>query len=192
MFTPVSLPMSMPETLPFILLNVRSLKKHAIDIAYDKRLIEYDILFLTETEVSQIDDLSAMQSILDEHTPDHNISNFGFSSLAICYKSTIFVSCHHENDGTSFFQVFRQTYSGKVISVVLMYRKCTESVSLFYEKLETLNAREEVDIILGDLNLNSQDPQVFQDIPSVLSNFQFLSQNYTHLNGSHIDNVFVA
>ena len=139
-----------------------------------------------------MDDLSAMQSIHDEHTIDHNISNFRFSSLAICCKSTILVSCHHENDGTSFFQVFRQTYSGKVINVVFMYRKCTESVSLFYEKLETLNAREEVDIILGNLNLNSQDPQVFQDIPSVLSDFQFLSQNYTHLNGSHIDNVFVA
>ena len=41
-----------------------------------------------------------------------------------------------------------------------MYRKCTESVSLFYEQLETLNATEEVDIALGDLNLNAQDPQV--------------------------------
>ena len=64
MFTPVSLPISFPETLSFILLNVRSLKKHAIDIAYDKKLIEYDILFLTETQISQTDDLSAMQSIL--------------------------------------------------------------------------------------------------------------------------------
>ena len=51
--------------------------------------------------------------------------------------------------GFHFFQVFKQTYSGKVISVVLMYSKQTESVSLFYEKLETLSAREEV-IILGD------------------------------------------
>ena len=47
--------MSLSETLSFILLNVRSLKKHAIDIAYDKKLLEYDILFLTETQVSEID-----------------------------------------------------------------------------------------------------------------------------------------
>ena len=73
-----------------------------------------------------------------------------------------------------------------------MYRKHTKRVSLFYENLETLNAREEVDIILGDFNLNTQDPQVFQHISSVLSNFQLLSHNCTHFNGSHIDQVFVA
>ena len=64
MFTPVSLPMSLPKTLSFMLLNVRSLKRHAIDIAYDKKLIEYDILFLTETQVSQTKNLGVMQSIL--------------------------------------------------------------------------------------------------------------------------------
>ena len=52
--------MSLPETLSFILLIVRSLKRHAIDIAYDKKLIEYYIIFFTETQVSQTDDLSAI------------------------------------------------------------------------------------------------------------------------------------
>ena len=56
--------MSLPETLSFILLNVRSLKNHAIHIAYDKKLIQYDILFLTETQVSQTKNLGVMQSIL--------------------------------------------------------------------------------------------------------------------------------
>ena len=84
--------MSLPKTLSFILLNVRLLKRHAIDIAYDKNLIEYDIMFLTETQVSQTDDLRAMQSILEENTLDQNISSFRYSSLAICYKSTILVS----------------------------------------------------------------------------------------------------
>ena len=73
-----------------------------------------------------------------------------------------------------------------------MYRKYAESVSLFHKKLQTLNAKEEVDIILEDFNLNAQDPQVLQDISSVLSNFQLLSHNCTHLNSSHIDQVFVA
>ena len=76
-----------------------------------------------------------------------------------------------------------------------MYRKHTESVSLFYKKLETLNAGEEVDFILGDFNLNTQDLQVFLYISSVLSDFQLLSHsshNFTYLNGSHIDQMFVA
>ena len=98
--------MSLPETLSLILLNVRSLKRHATDIVYDKKLIEYDILFLAETQVSQTDDLSAMQSILEEYTLDHNISSFRYSSIAICYESTILVSCHQKSYGILFFQVF--------------------------------------------------------------------------------------
>ena len=72
-----------------------------------------------------------------------------------------------------------------------MYRK-HKSVSIFYEKLETLNAREEVGIILGDFNLNAQDPQVFQHISSVLviSNFYFITVSTE--NGFHIDQTFVA
>ena len=84
MFTPVSLP---TKTLSFIQLNVRSLKRYAIDIAYDKKLIEYDILFLTETQVDQTDDPSAMQSILEEHALDHNTSSFKYSSLAVVTKA---------------------------------------------------------------------------------------------------------
>ena len=57
LFSPVSLLMSLPESLLFILLNVRSLVRHAIDIAYDKKLIENDNLFLAETQVSQTDNL---------------------------------------------------------------------------------------------------------------------------------------
>ena len=83
-----------------------------------------------------------MQSILEESTEDHNISSFKYSSFAICYKSTIIVPCHQKNDEISFFSFLKQIYSVKFISVVLMYMKHTESISLFYKKLETLNARE--------------------------------------------------
>ena len=62
----------------------------------------------------------------------------------------------------------------------------------FYQKLETLKAKKEVDIILGVFSLNAQDPQLFQYISSVFSNLQLLSRNCSHINGSHIDQVFVA
>ena len=88
-FTLVSLPMSLPETFSFILLSVRSLKRHAIDLSYDKKLIANNTLFHTETQVSQTNNLSAMQSILEEYTLDHNVSSFIYTSLTICYKSTI-------------------------------------------------------------------------------------------------------
>ena len=41
-----------PTTFPVALLNTRSLKKHAADIASDWRLMNNDILFLTEAQFS--------------------------------------------------------------------------------------------------------------------------------------------
>ena len=61
-------------------------------------------------QVSPADNLSAMQSILEKYTLDHKISSFRYSSFAICYKSTILISCPQKNDGISFFQSFKQTF----------------------------------------------------------------------------------
>ena len=94
-------------TETFILLNIRSSKTYVINITYDEKLIENEILFLRVTQVSQTEDLSAMQSILEEYTLDHNISSFRYSKLAICYKGTIPVLCPQKNYGTSFSQSFK-------------------------------------------------------------------------------------
>ena len=107
LFTPVSSRMFLLETLSFILFNIKSLKRHAVDIAYDKNLIANDILFFTEVLISQSDNLSVMQSILGEYTLDHNISSFRYSSFASYYKSTILVSFHQKNGGISFFYLFK-------------------------------------------------------------------------------------
>lgn len=72
----------MPGPFPFVLLNVRCLKRHDIDISYEK-LIKNNALFLTETQVSRTNDVSVMQSILVEYTIDDNISSFMYSILAI-------------------------------------------------------------------------------------------------------------
>ena len=49
----------------------------------------------------------------------------------------------------------------EVDSVLLTYRRHADSISLFYEKLQTFNTAEEVDIILWDFDLNTLDPRVF-------------------------------
>lgn len=49
----------------------------------------------------------------------------------------------------------------EVNSVLLTYRRHADSISLFYEKLQTFNTAEEVDIILWDFDLNTLDPRVF-------------------------------
>ena len=47
------------------------------------------IFYFAEIQLSQTDNLSAMQSILEDSTLDHNISSFIHSRFTICYESTI-------------------------------------------------------------------------------------------------------
>ena len=47
------------------------------------------IFYFAETQLGQKDNLSAMQSILEDSTLDHNISSFIHSRFTICYKSAI-------------------------------------------------------------------------------------------------------
>ena len=84
------------------------MKRHVINIDYDKKLIGIDILFLTEAQVSQVDYLSDIQSILEEYTLDHNTSSFRYSSLASCYKSTTLFYIIRKMD--FIFPVFKQTF----------------------------------------------------------------------------------
>ena len=95
LYTSVPSCLSLRETSQFILLKIGSLKRHAIDITYGKKLFENDI---TGAQISQTYDLSALRSILEEYTIGLIISSSRHSSLAISYKSTILLSCHHKID----------------------------------------------------------------------------------------------
>ena len=79
----------LPTTLSVALLNTRSLKKHASDIASDWRLMNNNILFLTETQLSPSSDVNQIQTILDQFSISFNMSDYRFSSLAICYQKSV-------------------------------------------------------------------------------------------------------
>ena len=57
-----------------------------------------------------------------------------------------------------------------------MYRKHTESVSLLCEKLETLNAKDEIDIMLGVFNLDAKTHKCFNIflVSAVISKFYLI------------------
>lgn len=63
------------SSLTITLLNVRSLKKHAVDIVSDKIICDIDVLCLTETKICNNDDLHLINDTLAQLTFKHNISN---------------------------------------------------------------------------------------------------------------------
>ena len=95
LFIPPLMRSPLPTTLQVALLNTRSLNKHAADIASDWRLMNNDILFLTETQLSPSGNVNQIQTILDQFSISFNMSDYRFSSLAICYQKSVLLQCHH-------------------------------------------------------------------------------------------------
>ena len=77
-------------SLHITLLNVRSLRRHAVDIYHDEFLYKIDILCLTETQISFNHPEEEMQAI-DEQLPYYTISynndQHKYNSMAICQSS---------------------------------------------------------------------------------------------------------
>ena len=62
----ISAPVVVPSYnwLFFTLINTRSLKNDSIDIGSDSRLIENNVLFLTETQLCPASDITSIESVL--------------------------------------------------------------------------------------------------------------------------------
>ena len=105
--------------LTITLLNTRSLKKHAVDIAADEFSKDCDIIFLTETQVESTDDKSTISDNLKQFTIIHNIHTDKFCSLAACYKNT--TDHIHDNDihAVTLYSVQKNNFQHDTVIILL-------------------------------------------------------------------------
>ena len=92
-YSPSSLSTNAHHKLSICLLNVRSLKKHSIDIKCDVNLMKSDVLALTETQLFPHDSDVDIQENLKPfvlYTQDHRTAKY--LSLAVCTKPNFLVS----------------------------------------------------------------------------------------------------
>ena len=75
------------DTTTLVLVNIRSLLKHALDIAIDNRLINNDILCFTETQIQPHYFASTIESLFKNFVIYFNNNSNKFLSLA--YGCTI-------------------------------------------------------------------------------------------------------
>ena len=81
--------------------------------------------------------------------------------------------------------------SEHVLLLALIYRKHSSALSSFFENLGTLNNNTSLNFIIGDLNLDALNGEIYVTLCKILSNLRFVSNTPLHLNGTHIDHVYV-
>ena len=181
----------LPIPLSVALLNIRSLKKNAADIASDWRLMNNYIVFLTEIKLGPISGVTEIQTFLDQFSICINMSDYRFSSLAISYQKSILLQCHQKGEGISVIQLYKLTYSNDCVSIAILHRRQLSTIPTFFSNLELLTNSSEMNVVFGDFNLDALDPGLFEQISNTLSNFCLVNFNSAHLNGSLTDEVYV-
>ena len=88
------------NSLVITLLNIRPFNKRAFDLESDRRLLNSDIICLTETQLQQSFDSRRIPTLAHFDIICNNNED-RFQNLAICSRPEIFISSYTEVNGAS-------------------------------------------------------------------------------------------
>jgi len=188
-FSPVEKLEILDENLTITLLNIRSLRKHAVDINSDKRLVNNDILFLTETQLSPNNPTADIEQTLSCFQFEFNSSHISkYKSLAFCYQNQVSVIEHEKHEGMSILTIRKPSFADISIKIALIYRQPNSTLRTFYEVIQAVVERQ-IDILLGDFNIDAFDSS--DQLQEILTLYQLVINEPTHLSGSLIDHFYI-
>ena len=183
------------DTISLILLNVRSLRKHCIDLKFNLGITCCDVLALTETRLKPPETNEFIEEHLDAFRITRQDNDNDFLSLAFCTKIT--VQCSKN--------IFYQEINGLLVtiqkaqillSVLLIYRPKTLHKVQFLMNLENiiLHCDYKIDMIFGDFNINFLNESDSEQLRQIMDNFGYIQivKNATFVSvGSLLDHVYV-
>jgi hypothetical protein len=184
------------ETVSICLLNIRSFKKHSLDLVNDSILSKCDVFALTETQLLTSvsnDDINSILNDFSIHRQDHNSDKF--LSLAVCYKDTVTL-CDTEYftsiNGLRF--LLNNSGGGNTLSCLLLYRKHGCDIQQFIACLDYIITSLDIDVIFGDFNIdyfNEKKISSLKVLAESLNYVQLVSKPTFVSSGSLLDHVYV-
>ena len=130
-----------------------------------------------------------INSELQEFEIIHNANVDRFQNLAFCLKDHIGIISHEKMVGASYITFSKTTYFDHRIKRLLLYKKQALNETLFYSWLAEFVNSHNIDIILGDFNINYFEENT--RLLHILSNYVQIVSYSTHLSGSLLDHVYI-
>ena len=184
------------QPIVITLLNIRSLRKHSIDLKHDTRIFGSDVLLLTETQLKPTDLDDDIRSTLHPFQLFRQDSIDKYSSLALCFRNTL---CNEDSEYFSSvnalkFVIFSPT-TQKGKTLLLLYRKQSTNINQYLENLKDILDQNSIDIILGDFNINylvnNNEVKVLKELMDIYTYTQIV-QTPTFLSaGSLLDHIYI-
>ena len=186
-----------PSTsLIITLLNVRSLKKHSIDVKHDSNIFNSDMLCFTETQLLPSSNVNGIRNNLFPFTlfrQDH--ASDKYLSLAICSKPNLETKEHHyfpEINALKFVVI--NNIVPVPITILLLYRKHSSNISQYINSITYILKSNQIDVILGDFNINYLNDNEVQPFNILMQSLHYVQtvQTPTFISsGSLLDHVYI-
>ena len=177
-------------SITITLLNTRPLKLHVLDIAMDNRLLDNDILCLTETQCEAGSDTSIIESALrKKYTMHFNNSDNKFKSIVYGLPNDVETLAKEDFNGISLFNIRKQHFSNNPFSIALMYRCPNIQTSTFVDGLNYVVGTG-IDGLLGYFNMDALDEVPYRRLKDILSSYDLEVLESTHLDGALLDHVY--
>ena len=111
------------DTITILVHNVRSISKHVKDIVSDSRIMNNDIIGLTETQISLSDSACRIDETFNFFNINFNSNEDKFLSLAYGCRNNVAVLDKFDTNGVSIFSFNKYDFADRVFTLVLVYRK---------------------------------------------------------------------
>ena len=174
------------QVLKISFLNTRSVLRKFGNIQADVSLLQSDIMILGETWISN--DL--------EHTTDFQLEKFDShfnnsgrgKGLAVFSKLGRMKITDHNEENINISKI-----EGADLNIIAIYRSKEGNVNRLIGKLEELIEISKTTVIIGDMNLcNKKVPDNALKTYLERKEFRLLTNEATHIDGSHIDHAYVV
>ena len=182
-------------SLVISLLNIRSLKLHSLDVPHNEFLQSSDILCFTETQIgfnhTEID-LIEIKKNLSPFEVSFNNDQHKYNSMAICHQDTdIEVLEYDHSSGYSLMKFKKGSFSSNSFYLLLIYRSPRTNVNEFLCLLSNVVRQYQIDLILGDFNINGLDEDICSRLNDAIPDYQSVINFPTHIDGGLLDHIYV-
>lgn len=189
-------PQSTENTLTISNINIRSLRKHSIDVRFDQNIMNSDIIAFTETQLLPNDNDKEIKNDLHPfvlHRHDHPTDKY--SSLAVCTKQNIVIGKQQYYQTTDSLKlVLHDNVTFQTISLLLLYRKQSTNFEEYTANVAHVLNTSDIDIIFGDFNVNYFNENDINPLNSVMNSLnytQIVKQPTFLFSGSLLDQIYV-
>ena len=147
-----------------------------------------DVLCFTETQLQHQHLLNGIEQYFENFRIFFNNNDNKFLSLVYVFQKDITITSQEDFAGVSICNFRKSSFVSVPLKLMILYKLNNQPLITFYDYLYYFIEAKEVDMIVGDFNIDACSKSI---LPQILSEYVQLVEFPTHITWSTSDHVYV-